>query len=156
MQIDESKIGKRKYHRGHVVEGQWVFGGIEEDSRKSFIETVETRTEETLLNLIREWVAPGTVIVSDGWKAYANLWKQYGYIHKTVNHSIEFVNKEEFHTNKIEGLAVNESETVLPTHGRKKEHYSCYLAEFKWRYVHRGEDLWKVFLDDVKRIYQFK
>ena len=28
MQIDESKIGNRKYHRGHVVEGQWVFGGI--------------------------------------------------------------------------------------------------------------------------------
>ena len=63
VQIDKSKIGKRKYHRGHVVEGQWVFGGIEEDSRKSFMETVENRTEETLLNLIREWVAPGTVIV---------------------------------------------------------------------------------------------
>ena len=52
VQIDESKIGKRKYHRGHVMEGQWVFGGIEEDSRKSFIETVENRTEETLLNLV--------------------------------------------------------------------------------------------------------
>ena len=25
LQIDESKIGKRKYHCGHVVEGQWVF-----------------------------------------------------------------------------------------------------------------------------------
>ena len=32
VQIDESKVGKRKYHRGHRVEGQWVFGGIE-DSR---------------------------------------------------------------------------------------------------------------------------
>ena len=53
VQMDKSKIGKRKYHRGHVVEGQWVFGCIEEDSRKSFIETVENRTEETLLNLIK-------------------------------------------------------------------------------------------------------
>lgn len=65
VQIDESKIGKRKYHRGHVVEGQWVFGGIEEDSRKCFIATVENRTEETLLELIKEWIAPGTIIVSD-------------------------------------------------------------------------------------------
>ena len=40
VQIDESKVGKRKYHRGHYVEGQWVFGGIEQDSRKCFIETV--------------------------------------------------------------------------------------------------------------------
>ena len=32
VQIDESKVGKRKYHRVHRVEGQWVFGGIEEDT----------------------------------------------------------------------------------------------------------------------------
>ena len=49
VQIDESQIGKRKYHRGHVVEGQWVFGGVEEDSRKCFFATVEDGTEETLL-----------------------------------------------------------------------------------------------------------
>ena len=24
VQIDESKFGKRKYHKGHRVEGQWV------------------------------------------------------------------------------------------------------------------------------------
>lgn len=27
VQIDESKFGKRKYHRGHHVDGVWVFGG---------------------------------------------------------------------------------------------------------------------------------
>ena len=107
-----------------------------------------------LLNLIKEWVSPGTVIVLDGWKTYANLGK-HGYIHKTVNHSIEFVNKEGFHTKKIEGCW-QQMKAKLPTHARKKEHYSSYLAEFKWRYVHCGEDLWRVFLDDVKRIYQFK
>ena len=32
-QIDESKFGKRKYSRGRRVEGQWVFGGIEEEGR---------------------------------------------------------------------------------------------------------------------------
>ena len=29
VEIDESKFGKCKYHRGHRVEGQWVFGGRE-------------------------------------------------------------------------------------------------------------------------------
>ena len=28
VQIDESKRGKRKYHRGHLVEGQWVVSGL--------------------------------------------------------------------------------------------------------------------------------
>ncbi|CAC5413131.1 unnamed protein product [Mytilus coruscus] len=36
VEIDESKFGKRKYHKGCQVEGQWVFGGIERDSKKSF------------------------------------------------------------------------------------------------------------------------
>ena len=27
VEIDKSKFGKRKYYRGHRVEGQWVFGG---------------------------------------------------------------------------------------------------------------------------------
>ena len=30
VEIDESKFGKRKYHRGHQVEGVWVIGGVEE------------------------------------------------------------------------------------------------------------------------------
>ena len=105
--LGNSRSTKRKYHRGHVVEGQWVFGGIKDDSRKSFIKTVENRTEEMLLNLHQ------TVIFSDG------------YIHKTVNHSIEFVNKEGFHTNKIEGYW-RQMKAKLPTHGRKKEQYSSY------------------------------
>ena len=29
VEIDESKFGKRKYHKGHPEEGQWVFGGRE-------------------------------------------------------------------------------------------------------------------------------
>ena len=60
-QIDESKIGKRKYHRGHVVEGQWVFGGIEEDSHKSFIVTVEDRSEDTLSEGKGQNMDPGSM-----------------------------------------------------------------------------------------------
>ena len=45
VQIDESKIGKRKYYPGNVVEGQWVFSGIEEDYRRCFIATVEDRKD---------------------------------------------------------------------------------------------------------------
>jgi len=73
VQIDESKFGKRKYHRGHHVEGQWVFGGIEQDSRKCFLVAVEKQDEQTLLPIIQKWIEPGTIIVSDCWKAYFKL-----------------------------------------------------------------------------------
>jgi len=25
VEIDDSKFGKQKYHKGHAIEGQWVF-----------------------------------------------------------------------------------------------------------------------------------
>lgn len=32
IKIDEAKIGKRKYNRGRIMQGQWVFGGIERNT----------------------------------------------------------------------------------------------------------------------------
>ena len=132
VQIDESKVGKRKYHRGHRVEGQWVFGGIEEDTRKCFLVPVEDRTEATLLPIIKQWIEPGTLIISDCWKSYSNLSK-HGYQHETVNHSKEFVNSNGYNTNKQEGHW-RHMKTSLPIFGTRKEHFSSYLAEFMWRY----------------------
>jgi hypothetical protein len=39
VELDESKFGKRKYNRGHRVDGVWVFGGVERtNERKDFSE----------------------------------------------------------------------------------------------------------------------
>ena len=118
VQIDESKIGKRKYHRGHYVEGQWVFGGIDEESRECFIFPVDKRDESTLMPMVKKWILPGTTIVSDCWKAYTNL-SINGYVHKSVNHSEEFVNEDGDHTYKIE-RHWRQMKASLPTHGRRK------------------------------------
>ena len=151
VQIDESKFGKRKYHRGHRVEGQWVFGGIENESRKSFMVAVEKRDERTLLPVIKKWIKPGTLIISDCWKAYINL-EKHGYKHSTVNHSKEFVNEAGEHTNRIEGHW-RQAKAKLPSFGVKKYLFFSHLAEFMWGYMHKGEDLFSCFLNDVKKLY---
>lgn len=46
---------------------------------------VDKRDENTLLPIIKEWIEPGTLIISDCWKAYCNL-EKHGYQHSTVNH----------------------------------------------------------------------
>jgi hypothetical protein len=37
VEIDESKFGKRKYIRGHRVEGIWVVGGVEITPERSLL-----------------------------------------------------------------------------------------------------------------------
>ena len=67
VEIDESKFGHRKYNKGHHVEGQWVFGGIDRDTNDCFLVAVDKRDEKTLLPLIQKWIKPGTTIISDCW-----------------------------------------------------------------------------------------
>ena len=133
------------------MEGQWVVGGIESDSRKSFLIPVDKRDEQTLLPIIQKWIKPGTTIISDCWKAYTNL-EKYGYTHKTLNHSEEFVNKDGDSTNKIEGHW-RHPKVKMPLLSVRKHHFSPYLSEFMWRYRSRDNDLFEMFVGEVKKIY---
>jgi hypothetical protein len=102
VEFDESKLGKQKYHHGHV-QGQWVFGGVERDTGRAFFVPVQDRTTETLTAVIRAWIEPGTKIIINCWAAYHCL-EQQGYTHRTVNHRIGFIDPDTgAQTNTIEG-----------------------------------------------------
>ncbi len=103
MEIDESKIGKRKYNRGRCVDGVLVFSEIECNTKllKCFFSTVPNRKSETLLPIIKRHILPGTTIHSDFWKAYDYLATEC-YIHEKVNHSETFMTENAIHTNNIQ------------------------------------------------------
>jgi hypothetical protein len=66
VEIDESKFGKRKYNRGHHVEGAWVLGMIEKMGQKRIkIVVVDNRTKETLTNNIEKSVSNDSIIHTD-------------------------------------------------------------------------------------------
>lgn len=131
VEIDESKFGKRKYHKGHRVEGQWVFGGVERGSGRVFLVAVHDRCEETLLSVIKEWIKPGTSVYSDCWKSYDCLTDE-GYEHLKVNHSLTFVDPDTgCHTNTIESTWRHVKAT-LPTYNRKAD-FKFYLAMYMFR-----------------------
>jgi hypothetical protein len=155
IQIDESKFGKRKHHRGRRVEGVWVFGLVEalvpinpnnryyryinvrlgideirprfEAGRKFFI-TVPDRTAATLLPIIYARCARGSVIRSNGWKAYSSLHPraQFGAngvpldntldyqngdfhfrSHQVVNHRIDFATLDQVAGNAVTSSTPN-------------------------------------------------
>ena len=39
VELDEAKFSKRKYNRGRVIEGKWVFGGFERETKNIFFDT---------------------------------------------------------------------------------------------------------------------
>jgi len=131
VEIDEAKVGKRKYNCGRLVEGQWVFGGIDRQSGEFFIVPVESRNTETLLEIIKNRIADGTTIISDCWKSY-NCLSDEGYQHQTVNHSKNFVDPDtRAHTQNIERLW-RDLKANIPRYGRRKAHYVGYLARFEF------------------------
>jgi hypothetical protein len=83
VQVDESKLGRRKYNRGHRVEGIWILVGVEiSEARRVFIIPVEFRNEETIKAVVRSHVLPGSRIQTD-------LWKGYNWLNSDLDYSMK-------------------------------------------------------------------
>ena len=74
---------------GEGVVGPWVFGIVWKSEVRLFL--VERRDKKPLMPIMNRHICPGTTIRSDEWAAYKDLSK-LGFVHETVNHSLNFVN----------------------------------------------------------------
>lgn len=137
VQIDESLFCfKTKYHRGRRSETEkWIFGLVDVDVRpiQSYMEVVAQRNAETLLPIIERVVVPGSTIQSDEWAAYNQI-ETRGYIHKTVNHSKNFVNPNDgTHTQNIESFWNTMKLKIKTKKGIQKSCLSEYIHEWNFR-----------------------
>ena len=53
---------------------------------------------EYLLDVIKEWIRPGTTVISDCWKAYDCL-SHESFVHQQINHSVNFVDPRAYMQN---------------------------------------------------------
>ena len=154
VEVDETKIGKRKNNKGHKVDGVWVIGGIERsqlknkvknENRKSFFIPIEKRNISNIDEIIKKYVKKGTTINTDCWKGYNNL-NNIGYKHQTVNHKKFFKDPiTHVHTNGIEGTWSG-IKRGIPFRNRNKKDIVNHLMEYKWRKRYRENNVWKKFL----------
>jgi transposase-like protein len=156
VEIDESKFGKRKYNRGHKVEGVWVVGGIERTPEKrAFAVTVPNRNEITLLDIISQHVYPGSIIYTDMWKGYLNIIYRNDMKHYTVNHSKNFVDPTTgVHTNTVEGMWNGIKMNIAPRN-RTKSDMPRLLQEYIWR-KENSQDLWNGFIHALQLYSQYQ
>lgn len=137
VEIDESLFTKQKYNRGRLLHNQWYVGGIERGSRNCFIVPVENRSAVSIAAVIYANVNPGTLVMTDQWRAYGRALSDLGgFEHATVNHSIYFVDpfNPEIHTQNIEGLWSRSKYFIRKKRGIAMEKQSEYLIQFLWEY----------------------
>ena len=106
VQVDESLFSHSvKGHRGRPPNQQvWVFGIVDVSVQPAlgYMQIVDRRDSATLLPIISNVVAAGSIVHSDEWSSYRAIQSQLGLTHRTVNHSIEFVTPSGVHTNNLE------------------------------------------------------
>lgn len=130
VEIDESKFGKRKYNRGHHVEGVWVLLMIESSERKRVkLVVVEDRKKDTLHAILKSSIKEDSVVYTDGWRGYNDLEDSFK-SHRTVNHSKHFKDPEtQVHTNTIEGTWFG-VKNQTPTRGRTITKIQRYILRY--------------------------
>ena len=116
---------------------EWLFGGVERATNgawKVFIEPVADRSSETLLEIIRRRIAPGTRIISDGWQAYRTL-GDLGYIHEVVIHEDNFADPEDstINTQRVENFWMLLKRFICSKGTNHSPHNWEYICEFIFR-----------------------
>ena len=165
VEIDESMFFKAKYNRGRALgHGRWVFGGIERETGRCFMVEVPDRSAATLLPLIRQYIRPGSRIVSDAWLAYNNIINIPGqnYTHDIVVHQYNFVdpNDPSVHTQNCENMWMRVKKWIRDRHGTMNIHFTEVLHEWIVRNYFRvqaemrpGRDFFEEFLLCVWLVY---
>jgi transposase-like protein len=152
VEIDESAFVRRKHNVGRQVATQWVFGGLDNETKEGFLVAVPHRNAATLLPILQQYVLPGTTAVSDLWAAY-NTVGNLGYQHLTVNHSVQFVNPvNQATTNHVESMWSRAKQRNKRECGTHRDLLDSYLIEFMWRQKY-GKEPFQKLLEHVREVY---
>ncbi len=105
---------------------------------------VPNRSRSTLLPLIEEHTAPGSLYYTDEYQAYASLSLRGGHV---VVSKKEGRPRGREHINGIEGFWSYAKHWLYTDRGVPQHHFPLYLKEIECRFNHRDEDLLALFAE---------
>jgi len=144
IEIDETYLFKEKKskapHRPYKNKSQWLFGMRKRGTSQFIVFPVQERDQKTLEWFILKHIRIHSTIYSDCYSVYVNnrtfpkksKLKDFGYIHKFVNHKIQFVSTlfEEIHTNTVECLWKEIKNYLKKSRSTSKYLFSIYRYYF--------------------------
>jgi len=132
-----------------VFPKQWVFSGVYTEM-ESFLYAIPDCTANTLINIIKECVAPGSTIMTEMLRW---IWQMCTVYHSTGTfnvksyHSYNFVDlKTSAHTHHVERLWKSAKTRNQRTCGIYTTLLHLYLCEFTYRRQNWSNDMFSVFL----------
>jgi len=154
VQLDESYYGgkemfKQKSKRQINVKGKWEdtkvpIIGIVDKEGNVVLKTIPWVTKKNMAKIIDTHIEKGSIMVTDSHPLYVHLRDSPYYKHQVVNHKTEeYVNKDGFHTNTVEGVFSLVKRGLYGIyHSVSEKHLQRYLNEFCLRYNTRkiGDD----------------
>jgi len=146
VEADESYFGgRRKGMRGRGAAGKVpVFGILERRGRVS-VTVVPDVTGKTLLDQTVKMVKRGSLVYTDKFRGYDAL-AFCGYRHLKVDHGKRF-SRGKVHINGLEGFWSYAKGKLYKHHGVSPEKFPLYLYEMQFRYNHRRENMFDLFLE---------
>jgi transposase-like protein len=123
--------------RGRGTTKQAVFGILCRNGQV-WAEIVPNVEADTLLPLLKQRVITGTIVCSDTFKRYTGVAAR-GDVHRLVKHEQqEYSDSQGNHINGLEGFWGYLKRMLTAKGGIRKERLHLDLAEYVWRYNHRG------------------
>lgn len=116
-----------------IIKGKTVFEKVITKESFVFTEVIPNTKGATIKPIIGSIVNKGSAVVSDEWKAYKNMSKDY--LHVVVNHTQAEYSRGGFHNNGIEGFWSLLKRGVYGIyHQVSPKHLDNYCDEFAFRY----------------------
>jgi len=147
-QVDETFVGgknqKKSWQKrventqGRSTKTKTVVFGLLSNGKVT-TEIVPNTKGKTLTTVIKNMVKEGSIVVSDGWRGYSEVYKNYE--HKRIPHNKGQYVKDNYHTNSIEGFWSLLKRGILGIyHSVSPKHLQKYCDEFAFRYNTKDYD----------------
>jgi transposase-like protein len=139
VEVDETFVGGKPRmfgKRGFPHDKGIAFGAVQRNG-EARIQTIKDTKGKTLKSAVRENVSPDSIVMTDNYKGYNGLDKEYKE-HDVISHSTHQYVNGIIHTNTIEGFwSLLKRGIVGIYHHVSKEHLHRYCEEFEYRYNSR-------------------
>jgi transposase len=148
VELDESYFGPKRIRgkRGRGAGSKTIVFGVFKRDGQVYTEIVPDVKKKTLLPVIRGRISLGSVIHTDGWRAYDGL-VDVGYEkHFRVHHGNNEFAKGRRHINGIESFWAYAKLRLARFKGLPKHTFYLHLKETEFRFNHRRNDLYRKLL----------